>query len=202
MSPNVAGVDLSLTATAIARPDGRVVTHGRTGLTNVRTPLYERFDGLLRLRRELVDLVYDPVPQLLVVEDFPPLRTGLDPERCWLWWQVVGEVSLYGVPVLAVPPSVVKTYACGLGNANKREVVAAVAERFPTFEIRRTSKTGRVLTTYDDNKADAVVLMAIGCALLEEPIVELPTRCTRALASLELPPAPVLSSRFVPGGAS
>jgi len=75
-----------------------------------------------------------------------------------------------------------------MGNANKREVIVGVREWFPQFEIRRTSKTGKILTTDDDNKADAVALVAMGMELLGQPLVELPAKHRKALDALELPP--------------
>jgi hypothetical protein len=192
----VVGGDISLTAAALAWPDGVVLTHGRTGLTNPRTPLQDRGQAMKGLVVELANLITRwsdgaevPVwPTLVLFEDFPPGNTRIDPERGYLWWSLVNLMGHYGVPVLPVPPSNLKQYACGMGNANKREVIAGVTEWFPQFEIRRTSKAGRPLTTFDDNKADAVTLMAMGCELLGEPLVELPAKHRKALDALELPP--------------
>jgi hypothetical protein len=201
-APLVVGGDPSLTATALAWPHGRVITHGRAGLTNVRTPLQERGQAMMALILELGHLIAGGAPtlaldawsevswpRLVLLEDFPP-GTGMriDPERGYVWWSLVNYLGRNGVPVLAVPPSNVKQYACGMGNANKREVIAGVREWFPQFEIRRTSKTGKILTTDDDNKADAVALVAMGMELLGQPLAELPGKHRRALDALELPP--------------
>lgn len=200
-APLVVGGDPSLTATALAWPDGRVITHGRAGLTNVRTPLQERGQAMMGLTLELGHLIAGggltgalealdgPLwPRLVLLEDFPAGNTRIDPERGYLWWSLINYLGRNGVPVLAVPPSNVKQYACGMGNANKREVIAGVREWFPQFEIRRTSKTGKILTTDDDNKADAVALVAMGMELLGQPLAELPGKHRRALDALELPP--------------
>jgi len=192
--PDVGGLDLSLTATALAWPDGTVGTRGAAGLTNDRIAEAQRAAGLEDLAVTLANWVgsgppgaTDP-PRLVLVEALPSARTSVDPERCHVWWRVVHLLTVHGVPILVVQPSVVKLYACGMGNANKREVIAGIAEWFPAFEIHRTSKAGKVLTTYDDNKADAVALMALGCELLGEPLVELPAKHRKALDKLELPP--------------
>lgn len=193
--PHVVGGDISLTASGLAWPDRTTMTYGQAGLTNPRTPLADRATGLRVLAREIGRRTtgrgaqFDSVmPQLVVVEDLPSARTSVDPERCHVWWLVVTALVDQGVPVLALPPATVKLYACGMGSANKREVVAGVREWFPAWEIMKTGKSGKVLTTADDNKADAVALMAIGCELLGEPLVELPAKQRRALDKLELPP--------------
>lgn len=200
--PPVVGGDLSLTASALAWPDGTVLVHGRGGLTSVRTPLQERGQAMMGLVWDLGSLiavqrlggaldVLDGGPEwpaLMLVEDFPPGNTRIDPERGYVWWALVNLLNRHGVPVLAVPPSNLKQYACGLGNANKREVWAGVAEHLPQFEIHKTGKNGRVLTSPDFDKADAVTLVAMGMDLLGEPLVELPPKHRKALDALELPP--------------
>lgn len=196
LPPHVVGADISLTATGMAWPDHHTDVYGVSGLTSPRLPLDERADGLNTLASTLYELIVsrravfdDWLPRLVVVEDFPPTAgVRIDPERGFLWWRLVRKLTALGVPVLAVPPNTLKLYACGMGNANKREVTAGVREFFPGWEIMKTSKTGKVLTTVDDNKADAVALMAIGCELLGEPLVELPAKQRKALDALELPP--------------
>lgn len=193
--PRVIGVDLSITATAVAWPDGQVVTTGESGLTSQRLSVGERVERLRELAQRLDNLIVRSrsadfdfrSPQLIVIEDLPSARTKVDPERCYLWFETIRLIVGYGVPVLPVPPSVLKLYVTGMGDANKREVVAAVKQCFPDFEIRKTGKRGQVLTTDDDNKADAVVAMALGCHLMGHPLVDLPPRNLRALDSLALP---------------
>src|SRR6185369_5410781 len=63
-APLVVGGDPSLTATALAWPDGRVITHGRAGLTNVRTPLQERGQAMMALVLELGHLIAGGAPTL------------------------------------------------------------------------------------------------------------------------------------------
>ncbi len=202
--PPVTGVDFSLTATAIAWPDSQVLTHGRAGLTNVRTPLQERGQAMMGLVWELGSLVatrglgglLDTLPGqlapawpvLVLMEDFPPGNTRIDPERGYVWWALINLLHRHGVPVLAVPPSTLKMYACGMGNANKREVWAGVAQWWPQFEIHKVGKSGKVLPSQDFDRADAVALVAMACDLLGAPLVELPAKQRKALDALELPP--------------
>jgi crossover junction endodeoxyribonuclease RuvC len=192
--PHVVGGDISLTASAFAWPDRHTAVEGATGLANPRTYVGERAGLLGGLAARLDDTVhsrnilYGGMPRLVVLEDFPAGNTRIDPERGYLWWRLVERLASDGVPVLPVPPSTLKQYACGMGNANKREVIAGVQEFFPDWPIMKTGKNGKVLTTVADDKADAVVLMAIGCELLGEPLVELPAKHRKALDKLELPP--------------
>lgn len=192
--PHVVGGDISLTASGLAWPDRHTAAAGAAGLANPRTYVGERAGLLGALAARLDDVVHSRntlfggMPRLVVLDDFPAGSTRIDPERGYLWWRLIERLTVQGVPVLPVPPTTLKLYACGMGNANKREVIAGVQEFFPDWPIMKTSKTGKVLTTVDDNKADAVVLMAIGCELLGEPLVELPARHRKALDKLELPP--------------
>jgi len=198
LPPHVVGVDLSLTATGLAWPDHHTDSLGATGLTNPRMSLDERVSGLDALAERLYyaitgrRAIFDHwLPRLVVIENLPTGGTAggvVSTEKGYVWWRVVYLLTGLGIPVLDVSPATGKLYACGMGNANKREVIAGIQEFFPEWEIHKTSKAGKVLTTVDDNKADAVPLMALGCELLGEPLVELPAKHRKALDKLELPP--------------
>jgi hypothetical protein len=203
--PLVVGGDISLTASGLAWPDGVVLTHGRAGLTNQRIHVQERGQALMGLVWELGSLIgcralggdltglADPLggvewPTLVMIEHFASRGAGIDPERAYVWWSLINLLGRHGVPAIVVPPSTLKVYACGMGDANKREVWAGVAEHFPQYEIHKTGKRGTVLASEDHDKADAVTLMAMGRDLLGAPLVELPQKHRRALDALELPP--------------
>lgn len=195
--PNVGGMDLSLTATAYAWPDRSIATIGQAGLTSVGTPIAERSQALDSLAERIDDLTrsrrvaFDHhAPRLIAIEGLPTTGTRVDSERCYLWWRVVLLLTGYGTPLIVVPPSTVKLYASGMGNANKREVIAAAKRDLSGWEIRKTSKTGKVLATDDDNKADAAWLMAIACHLVGQPLVEVTPYRERALEKLILPEMP------------
>lgn len=196
--PHVVGVDTSLTASGIAWPDGTTMTHGRAGLTGHTTTPGARSVQLSDLAQEIYERIVGRThtdgsarPVLVAVESVPTSGTRVDTERCFLWWRLVEKLTLNGIPVLAVPPTTIKLYISGMGNANKREVIASVKRDLPQWEIRKTGKTGKVLATDDDNKADAAVLVAIGCHLLGHPIAPVGDRYPhreRALEKLILPP--------------
>lgn len=74
------------------------------------------------------------------------------------WWLLVNAFSRLGVdPPLLVTPSQVKKFATGKGNAGKDEVMLAVSRRYPAVEVT------------DNNQTDALVLAAIGAAVMGEP---------------------------------
>lgn len=192
--PHVVGVDISLTATGFAWPDGETQTTGETGLTSVAIAPVERVERLRRLAERLDNKTRERraewdhhAPALVTVEGLPTSGTKVDAERCYLWLETIRLIGGYGTPIMSIPPTTIKLYATGMGNANKREVIAAAKRDLPRFEVRKTSKTGKVLTTDDDNKADAAWLCAIACHLVGVPLVEVTPWRERALEKLILP---------------
>jgi len=175
--PRVVGLDVSLTSTGLAWPDNRSIAHGVKGLTDPKVPAVERGKGLLALARHLLTLVMgNGFPVLVLVEDFPPGRTHFDPERGYLWWALVNGLTARGVPVLVVTPATLKKYATGRGNAGKAEVADALVRRLPGFETKGNS-----------DQCDAAWLCAIGCALLGQPLTDVPQVNRDALKVLTLP---------------
>jgi crossover junction endodeoxyribonuclease RuvC len=88
-----------------------------------------------------------------------------------------GVVRLASLPVLEVPPSVLKKLATGKGNAKKEEVLAAA--------IRRLGYDGA-----NHNVADARWLLEIGLHLVGQPTVQLPRVQLDSIAKLAIPCAP------------
>jgi hypothetical protein len=190
--PLVIGGDLSLTATALAWPDAEVKTHGRDGLTGTKLSPGRKAVALSVLARELYFMTTGRPNAsgitLLMVEMLPTTGTRVNSERCYLWHEYVRLCQgLSGIPIIDVPPTSLKLYITGMGDANKREVLAAVAKLLPQFDIRRHGKSGKPLKTLDDNRADAAVLCAMGMDLLGHPLVEVPARNRAALHTLALP---------------
>lgn len=160
----VLGLDLSLTATGLAlidTPGGAVVdtwTHGtKPGSTTLGGRLYR-----------LADIVHqitclDDV-ELAVVEG-PSLGQRAQAgtfERAGLWWLAIAGLIERGVRVVEVPPSTLKRYATGKGNASKDAVLLAVARRYPHVDVQ------------SNDEADALVLAAMGARHLGSPIDDLP----------------------------
>jgi Holliday junction resolvasome RuvABC endonuclease subunit len=193
-APHVVGVDLSLTATGLAWPDGHTMTHGRSGLSTI-TSVTARVADLHTLGGELYARIVGRTylgsgrPDLVVMESLIKRggAAGISTEKAYVWWTLVRMLSLHGVSVMEASVSTGKQYLTGHGDGNKREMVDAVKRHFPAWEIRKTGAKGRVLTTDDENKADAVAFMALGCHLLGHPLVDLPAQHLKALDKLALP---------------
>lgn len=120
MIPNspltIVGVDLALTKTGVAHPDGGLETirPGGTGYGRHWTVA----SRLLAIA-EGVDLV--------VLEDYAPHGRGIDALIAVAEVGGVVRTMLHrrGVPTALVRPSSLKLYATGKGNATKAEVLAA-----------------------------------------------------------------------------
>jgi len=171
------GIDLSLTATAVARDDGICALFGQQGVTNLS--IVEQADLFTKLAFEIRNQavgVTGTMPALVAIEALDMARSyGGQIERTVLWWSVVGLLHKDGVEVLVVPSAILKTFATGKSSARKSEVVDAVARRWPQFE-----------TGGDDNKADAAVLCAIARHRLGIPLGHLPVTHVRRLESARL----------------
>jgi hypothetical protein len=192
--PHVVGVDLSLTATGLAWPDGRTMTYGRAGLSTITsiTARVAALQGLaVELRGRIVGHTYrdSGLPTLVVMESLIKRggTAGISTEKAYLWWLLVALLSDMGIFVMEASVSTGKLYLTGHGDGNKREMLDAVRRHFPAWEIRKTGAKGQPLKTDDENKADAVAFMGIGCHLLGYPLVELPAQHLKALDKLELP---------------
>lgn len=159
----VLGLDLSLTSSGVALPDGT--------LTTIRTT---RTDGDRRLA-----VIADTIGQslhgvdLAVVEDLPTHAKGSGKTG-----QVHGAVKVEliraGVPYLLVTAGSLKTYATGKGTADKADMRMALYQRMGIDER-------------DDNQVDAWWLRALGHDLAGHPLFPLPKTHRRALDKLALP---------------
>jgi len=162
MTARVVGIDLSLASTglAVADPDGvrvhRVRSTGRKDATAL--------DTSLRLGRiaEQVEITTGPADLAVIESPSFGSHTGSQHERGGLWWDVVRRLVDRGIPIATVSPPSRAKYATGKGNAGKDEVLAAVVRRYPAVDV-----TG-------NDVADAVVLAAMGCRWLGQPIDDLP----------------------------
>lgn len=179
----VVGLDLSLTATGIATPDGvrTLGSKGKAGAT-----LLQRSARLHDLAMDIgsaVDTVRAGLGLLssertLVVVEAPAFSrtTGHQHDRSGLWWLVVDELCGSAlVDVVEVAPSARARYATGKGNAGKDEVLAAVVRRYPDVLVS------------NNNEADALVLRAMGCDWLGQPLAVVPQTHRAALDKVAWP---------------
>lgn len=168
--PAVVGLDLSLTATGIAHPDGTTTT------IRTRTRGMERLGVIAAGILEAVETA-DTDP-FVCIEGY---SFGSRASQAHALGELGGVVrwSLWstGVTYLDVPPSTLKTYATGKGNAGKVDVIVAARDRLG-------------YTGTDDNEADSLWLRCIGLDLLGAPVVKLPQTHRRALTKLTVPTVP------------
>jgi Holliday junction resolvasome RuvABC endonuclease subunit len=163
-TPRVLGVDLSLTATGLAHPDGSALTF---------KPTYQGFQRLAEIRNAVLDAVMISHASFVAIEGYSMGSKG----SSFLSLAELGGIVRFafwagGLRWLDVPPSTLKRYATGKGNADKATVLQAAWKRL-----------GYEGT--DHNAADALWLQAIGMAYLGSPVVELPATHLKALVGLE-----------------
>lgn len=162
----VLGLDLSLTSTGMSNGSSvwTVKPMKRTG--------YER---LRYICEEVTHRAWAAEPDLVCVEG-PSYgsKGGHEHERGGLWWMVTEQLDREGWPVVVVPPSSLKKFATGKGNANKDAMVLATARRFSWFDG-------------GNDEADALWLAAMGYDHLSQPLVEMPALNRTALSGVTWP---------------
>jgi Holliday junction resolvasome RuvABC endonuclease subunit len=165
----VLGLDLSLTATGVALPNGSCHT--------IKT---SPSDGDLRLVQiaesiRVAITVSGPI-DLAVIEDLP-----VGARAAGITGMVHGvvrrELAAAGVPYALVSPATLKAYATGAGNVDKTAMAMAAYKRAG-------------VEFADDNQCDAWWLRAAGHERLDEPLVGLPAAQVARLAKAKWPPLP------------
>lgn len=174
MSPRVVGLDLSLTSSGIATPDGlfRLPSKGKAD-----DDLETRCRRIASAASSVLFHVTQVDPDLVVIEA-PSLgqsRQRGTHDRSWFWGMVVHDLFAEGIPTAEVPPAARAKYATGKGNASKDAVLAAAVKRFAEHDV-----TGNDI-------ADALVLMAMGADHLGSPLVEMPAAHRAALDAVRWP---------------
>lgn len=172
--PRVLGLDLSLTCSGVAgigwadviKPPAKMRGHDR--LAFISAAVVDRLLG--------VDLVLVEGPS------FGSQGSSYH-QLAGLWWLITHALWNHGSRVAIVPPSALKKYATGKGNAGKDVVMREVARRFAWFNG-------------DNNAADAAVLAEMGAAWLGAPTVTVPATHRVALDKCEWP------ARALVGGAA
>lgn len=161
--PRVVGLDLSLTRTGICLPDGSAT------LLRPKTKGCER---MVEIRNEVIwftghaDLVFraDPRPprcDIVAIEGFAYGRPNKAHDIGGIGWIIRVALHEAGIKYVEIPPTVLKRYATGKGNAGKPDMLAAA--------IRRLDYLGS-----DDNEADAMWLHALAMDAYGDPVVTMP----------------------------
>ncbi|GAA2686221.1 hypothetical protein GCM10010400_58140 [Streptomyces aculeolatus] len=166
----VAGVDVSLTGTAIATLGGtvRIPTTGRR-----RDLLHTRHARLQSIARGALEAVGDV--DLAVIEG-PSFHSagGSAWDRGGLWWLIVDGLLDREIPTAIMPPRCRAKYATGNGNAGKTGVMNAVQHTY-----------GAVFA--NDDECDSFVLRAAGLDWAGCPLVAVPETHRGGLLGCEWP---------------
>jgi Holliday junction resolvasome RuvABC endonuclease subunit len=163
---NIAGLDLSITATGIARHDGSTYTVRPTTTGDRRLIAIRDAVGLtVGMSSGLCDLA--------VIEDLPTHAhsagiTGM------VHGAVRSALLQWAVPYVLITPASVKKYACGKGNATKADMRMALYQR-AGLDLR------------DDNQVDAWWLRAAAHDHYGEPVVQVPQSHRAALTKVNWP---------------
>ncbi|GGX02177.1 crossover junction endodeoxyribonuclease RuvC [Streptomyces chryseus] len=182
----VLGLDLSLTSTGVALPDGttyRIKTRQKDGDHRLRV-----------IRNDLREVLAQHRPHLAVVEDLPRHAKGAG-ITAKVHGIVVGELLDADVPYAYVVPATLKKYATDNGNADKRRMadaayLAAGAE-FPG-DLNARGEGG--------DMCDAWWLRAAGHDALGAPLFDMPQAQRDRLLKVDWPTN--LRQRYVMGAAS
>ena len=160
----IIGIDPSLTSTGIVvLRDGKVelavTTKNKPALGTIDRVrlIYER---IVCVAESLTDGEKWQAPDLIVIEGFSYGSKGRSVfDIAYLGWRIREELERLrtedNIPWLEVPPSQLKKFATGQGNANKEIILQQVYKRWG-------------VEFSDNNQADAYVLAQIGRAYLGE----------------------------------
>lgn len=177
----VTGLDLSLTATGVARvewqaPGDFTVATRVYGSKPAGDALTDRADRLTDLAGAVTNACRGS--QLIVVER-PAFssNTGSATDRAGLWWMIVARLIRGAqIPVVDVVNNHLKMYATGKGNAGKDAVLAETVRRYQDH----------VPNLGGNDEADALVLAAMGTHYVTgHPLVDLPQTHHRALTAVK-----------------
>jgi Holliday junction resolvasome RuvABC endonuclease subunit len=164
-TPRVLALDLSLTATGVAHPDGQLTTIA---------PNPSHGDGRLATIRTNVRAIITATQPTLVALEGPVTRSQAATTIGMVHGAVRVELLDLTVPYLIAPPAAIKTYATGKGNATKPDMRMALYKR-----------TGHDVN--DNNQVDAAWLRLLALDLAGHPELDLPQTHRRALNKLALP---------------
>jgi crossover junction endodeoxyribonuclease RuvC len=158
----IIGIDPSLTSTGIVVLRGNkvelaVTTKNKPALGTIERVrlIYER---IVDIQENLSDGEKWQAPDLIVIEGFSYGSKGRSVfDIAYLGWRIREELEWLkeqdNIPWLEVPPSQLKKFATGQGNANKEIILQQVYKRWG-------------VEFSDNNQADAYVLAQIGRAYL------------------------------------
>lgn len=168
MSVAVLGIDPSLNSTGLAlvdsdhgvrlgtsktQPDKSLPDPATTvaKLARMRTQYLACEGWLWGERDDRFDAEPWPLADLVVIEALSFGSHGsATRDLAGLWWLIIRALDQYDMPLGVVAPGTLKRWATGNGNADKRDIAAAMSQRWPGTTFRNT------------DEADALALASIG----------------------------------------
>ncbi|MEU3447207.1 hypothetical protein AB0H29_08250 [Streptomyces thermolilacinus] len=166
----VIGLDLSLTSTGVALPDGttyRIKTRDKDGDRR-----------LLHIRADIREDLAEHRPHLVVIEDLPRHALGAG-VTAMVHGVVRAELADASVPYALVVPATLKAFACDNGRAEKAELAAAA---YLAAGVEFGSDPG-------GDQCDAWWLRAAGHDWAGQPLFGLPQAQRDRLTKVKWPPA-------------
>lgn len=187
MMPLSVGLDLSLTHAGIAswqdEEHARLTVIGSAAAGPAITDRWRRLEAQRDAIFEFIDPgwledgrpIGGPGSHAVVEQPAYAQTQGSQHDRSGLWWAVMSLLTGGFDHVTEVPPSTLKKFACGKGNASKAEVMAATAQNFPGLVFK------------DDNDSDALWLAVMARArhdpdLAGVPMTKYRTEAMKAVA--------------------
>lgn len=173
------GIDLSLTGTAFAFGGPRSGIRATTIVT-------KGMEGRQR-RDHIVRQILDLKSSQFCIEGLAFSRN--DPsaqERAGVWYRVVDGLEAKGCRVIVCPPTSLKKFVCGKGNAEKSMMIREVFKRWG-FDAE------------DDNQADAAGLLVVGLAMVEQYAGELTKAQQEVIDVLKAGPRKKRKKAAIPG---
>lgn len=167
--PRVAALDLSLSSTGLALPDGTLATI---------TSRYRGVERLMDVRNQIAALLNHHehgYPDLVVIEGYSFASRNSHAHALGELGGVI-RVFLYavGVPVVEVSPAALKKAATGRGNAAKDQVLVAAVQRLN-------------ITPANSDEADAAWLRAMALDHYGAPVAAVPKTHRTALDKIAWP---------------
>lgn len=160
---DVIGLDLSLTSTGVATPVGETAIKSKK----------KGEERLVEIREAVLYLVVPFGNPYIIIEGY---SFGQQHSQAHSAGELGGQVRVAlferGIPFVVVPPTVLKKFITGKGNAAKVEVSSTISAR-----------TGIVFST--DDEADAYALRELGLAHFGENQIEWPKKNLEAVNSVE-----------------
>lgn len=131
----VVSIDLSLASTALGAMHtgtGELHLHRVKSTGKMTDTLEMKVERYRALARDIAAaaLVCSPLAVGIEGAQFATSKDTSAHRRAGLWWRTVDLIFAAGVPVIEVPPSTVKKWGTGKGNANKDMMVATAARRW------------------------------------------------------------------------